>query len=70
MLSGCSPAIVEEIAEGVTEGIIDEIEEYAEHGHKKRLKVRTDSMPFCFVQLNIGMLFSLKKLKGGVNSDG
>ena len=33
-LKGCSGPIVAEIAEGVTEGIIDEIEEYREHGHK------------------------------------
>jgi uncharacterized membrane protein len=35
-LSGCSGPIVAEIAEGVTEGIIDEIEEYVqEKNHKK-----------------------------------
>ena len=36
VLSGCSGPIVAEIAEGVTEGIIDEIEEYVqEKNHKK-----------------------------------
>ena len=35
-LFGCSPVMVEEIAEGVTEGIIDEIEEYfQDKNHKK-----------------------------------
>ena len=33
-LSGCSGPIIAEIAEGVTEGIIDQIEDYREHGHK------------------------------------
>lgn len=35
-LSGCSGPLVAEIAEGVTEGIIDQIEEYVqEKDHKK-----------------------------------
>jgi hypothetical protein len=35
-LFGCAPNMVEEIAEGVTEGIIDQIEEYVqEKNHKK-----------------------------------
>ena len=35
-LSGCSGPVIAEIAEGVTEGIIDQIEEYAqEKNHKK-----------------------------------
>jgi hypothetical protein len=35
-LFGCSPVMVEEISEGITEGAIDEIEEYVEHhNHKK-----------------------------------
>ena len=32
--SGCSGPIIAEIAEGVTEGIIDQIEEYRENNHK------------------------------------
>ena len=36
LLSGCSPAIVEEIAEGVTEGIIDQIEEYVREKDQKK----------------------------------
>lgn len=36
VLSGCSGPLVAEIAEGVTEGIIDQIEEYVqEKDHKK-----------------------------------
>ena len=35
-LSGCSGPVIAEIAEGVTEGIIDQIEEYVqEKDHKK-----------------------------------
>lgn len=33
-LSGCSGPIVAEIAEGVTEGIIDQIEEYVQDKNK------------------------------------
>ena len=35
-LSGCSGPIIAEIAEGVTEGIIDEIEEYVQEKDQKR----------------------------------
>lgn len=35
-LAGCSPGVVEEIAEGVTEGIIDQIEEYVQQKDKKK----------------------------------
>jgi hypothetical protein len=34
-LSGCAPAIIEEVVMGVIEGIIHELEEYREHPHKK-----------------------------------
>jgi len=36
--SGCSGPIIAEIAEGVTEGIIDQIEEYRENNHKESKK--------------------------------
>jgi len=35
-LTGCSGPIVAEIAEGITEGIIDQIEEYRENENKKK----------------------------------
>ena len=34
LLSGCKPGVVEEIAEGITEGVIDQIEEYNEKKRK------------------------------------
>ena len=37
-LSGCSGPIIAEIAEGVTEGIIDEIEEYVQDKDQKSKK--------------------------------
>ena len=33
-LSGCKPGVIEEIAEGITEGVIDQIEEYNEEKRK------------------------------------
>ena len=30
LLAGCKPGVIEEIAEGITEGVIDQIEEYNE----------------------------------------
>ena len=35
-LSGCSGPIIAEIAEGITEGIIDEIEEYAQEKNQRK----------------------------------
>ena len=35
-LFGCSPPVIEAIAEGVTEGIIDEIEEYTQQKNPKK----------------------------------
>ena len=34
LLSGCKPGVIEEIAEGITEGVIDQIEEYHEQKRK------------------------------------
>ena len=35
-LSGCTPAVVEEVSMGVTEGIVYEIEEYAHHKNQNK----------------------------------
>lgn len=34
LLSACKPGVIEEIAEGITEGVIDQIEEYHEQKRK------------------------------------
>lgn len=34
LLAGCKPGVIEEIAEGITEGVIDQIEEYNEEKRK------------------------------------